>query len=185
MFQPHLCSARVRVAAVPHPSRHTVRLTGGVSMDHRPVGTGEREVTGLGNTDPEGVDPSRDQHDPLGSSGNDIAAGQECIESYQLAVHDCRDDHPWCSSGPGAEPKELLEARQVGPRPRSPQLSWIRAVPRHQQMQPREHLARRLPPHRREVDCLGGRSQSALGERVVACGRSTGQQGGCLRSPHR
>ena len=58
----------------------------------------------LGDADSQGVDPSRDENDPLGRPGDEIASELECIQGYQLSVHEGGDDHAGRSAVAGAEP---------------------------------------------------------------------------------
>ena len=170
MRQDHVRPTGVRVTAMPDPGGNTGGFSGPVGAQQVGISATQFRVTGLGDADPWWINPSSDEHDPLGGPGDKLAARLERIQSHQLAVHQRRNNHTRGCGGTGTEPKELLEASPVDSGPWSAQHVGLGTVTSGQQMEAGEHLARPLPPGRRQVDRLGGGSDCASGDRVTGGG---------------
>lgn len=170
MRQDHVRTTGVCVTAMPDPGGNTGGLAGHVGAQQVGISATQFRVTGLGDADPWWINPSSDEHDPLGGPGDKLAARLERTQSHQLAVHQRRHNHTRCRGGTGTEPKELLEASSVDSGPWPAQHVGLGTVTCGQQMEASEHLARPLPPGRRQVDRLGGGSDCASGDRVTGGG---------------
>lgn len=170
MRQDHVRTTGVCVTAMPDPGGNTGGLAGHVGAQQVGISATQFRVTGLGDADPWWINPSSDEHDPLGGPGDKLAARLERTQSHQLAVHQRRHNHTRCRGGTGTEPKELLEASSVDSGPWPAQHVGLGTVTCGQQMEASEHLARPLPPGRRQVDRLGGGSDCASGDRIIGGG---------------
>ena len=170
MRQDHVRTTGVFVTAMPDPGGNTGGLAGHVGAQQVGISATQFRVTGLGDADPWWINPSSDEHDPLGGPGDKLAARLERTQSHQLAVHQRRNNHTRCRCSTGTEPKELLEASSVDSGPWPAQHVGLGTVTCGQQMEASEHLARPLPPGRRQVDRLGGGSDCASGDRVTGGG---------------
>ena len=170
MRQDHVRTTGVCVTAMPDPGGNTGGLAGHVGAQQVGISATQFRVTGLGDADPWRINPSSDEHHPLGGPGDKLAARLERTQSHQLAVHQRRNNHTRGCGGTGTEPKELLEASPVDSGPWSAQHVGLGTVTSGQQMEAGEHLARPLPPGRRQVDRLGGGSDCASGDRITGGG---------------
>jgi hypothetical protein len=138
----------------------------------------------FGDTDSRRIDSARDEHDPLGCPGDEIASGLEHVQGHEFTVHECSDDDAGRRAGAGPEPKQLVQAALVSALPRAAKLGRVSQIARRQQVESGENLPRRPLPGRREPHGLAGSPQRSMRNRVVVNGwLPTRQQGRRLRAP--